>query len=183
MAASKLKQGLKSALKGPKSKAGKKVRAKPPSKEKLKRMDEARKKGQGALMREGLSDIAFPDAIQRVKRMALKPAARNKKLIEVYKKYGRKVPKSLIMPVGKKGGGKMKTKGKAVGGKMKSKALRGGGKMKSKALRGGGKMKTKGYAVGGKMKTKGMSIGGKMNTKGKAAGGKKKGGAPHNRLY
>ena len=172
MAMSKLKQGLKSALKGPKSKAGKKVRAKPPSKEKIKRMDEARRKGKGALMREGLSDIAFPDAIQRVKRMALKPAARNKKLIEVYKKYGRKVPKSLIMPVSKKGGGKMKTKGYAAGGKMKSKGYAAGGKMKSK-----------GYAAGGKMKTKGYAAGGKMNTKGKAAGGKKKGGAPHNRLY
>ncbi len=84
-------------------------------------MDEAKRRGKGALMREGLSDIAFPDEIQRIKRMALKPAARNKKLIEVYKKYGRKVPDSLIKPVGKMGGGKMKSKGYAAGGKLKNK--------------------------------------------------------------
>ena len=56
--------------------------------------------------------------------MALTDAARNKKLIEVYKKYGRKAPISLVKPVGKKGGGKM------AGGKMKSKGYAGGGKVK-----------------------------------------------------
>ena len=47
----------------------------------------------------------FAKAVEKVKSMNLKPETRNKKLIDVYKKYGRKVPISLIKPVGRKGGG------------------------------------------------------------------------------
>lgn len=76
----------------------------------------------------------FDKAIARVKGMALTDAARNKKLIEVYKKYGRKAPISLVKPVGKKGGGKVAIS-KKKGGKMKSKGYNSGGKVKQeKAL-------------------------------------------------
>lgn len=56
----------------------------------------------------------FDKDIARVKGMALTDAARNKKLIEVYKKYGRKAPISLVKPVGKKTGGKIGDFGKGV---------------------------------------------------------------------
>ena len=54
----------------------------------------------------------FAKAVEQVKNMNLKPEARNKKLINVYKKYGRKVPSSLIKPVGRKGGGTVASKKK-----------------------------------------------------------------------
>ena len=134
-----LKSAIKAGSKG---KAIKKVKPKKPSAAKLKRMDAARKKGSGALMREGLSDLkkkgavkskrttaeqkrtgkpetvistgktGFAKAVEQVKSMNLKPETRNRKLIDVYKKYGRKVPSSLIKPVGRKGGGTVASKKK-----------------------------------------------------------------------
>ena len=56
---------------------------------------------------KGSSKSDFNSDINKVRKMALTPAARNKKLIEVYKKYGRKAPISLVKPVGKKKGGKV----------------------------------------------------------------------------
>lgn len=53
---SKLQKGLES-VKDTKSPSVKKVTKKPMSAEKKKRVEEAKKKGSGALMREGLSDI------------------------------------------------------------------------------------------------------------------------------
>ena len=87
------------------------------------------------LIEKGIADKPdFDKAIARVKGMALTDAARNKKLIEVYKKYGRKAPISLVKPVGKKGGGKVAIS-KKKGGKMKSKGYNSGGKVKQeKAL-------------------------------------------------
>ena len=116
---SKLKQGLASVKDLSPEPPIKKVTPKPMSAAKKKRIEEARKKGPGALMREGLSDILNE------------------------KKGGGKMKSK-----GYKGGGKMKSKGYKAGGKMKSKGYAAGGKMKSKGYKIGGKMSGKPRGVG-----------------------------------
>tara|TARA_E500000318_G_scaffold89403_1_gene86967 strand:+ start:137 stop:445 length:309 start_codon:yes stop_codon:yes gene_type:complete len=54
----------------------------------------------------------FSKELDKVKSMNLKPESKNKKLIDVYKKYNRKVPISLIKSVGRKSGGKVVPKKK-----------------------------------------------------------------------
>jgi len=96
------------------------------------------------------------------------------------------------MPIKRKGGGMMKTKGYKAGGKMKTKGYKAGGKLpmvkdpktgkmipayaadgKGKMMSGGPvkKMKTKGYAKGGMMKSKGYAKGGKVRGAGIARKG------------
>ena len=96
------------------------------------------------------------------------------------------------MPIKRKAGGMMKTKGYKAGGKMKTKGYKAGGKLpmvkdpktgkmipayaadgKGKMMSGGPvkKMKTKGYAKGGMMKSKGYAKGGKVRGAGIARKG------------
>ena len=89
------------------------------------------------------------------------------------------------MPIKRKAGGMMKTKGYKAGGKLPMVKDPKTGKMipayaadgKGKMMSGGPvkKMKTKGYAKGGMMKSKGYAKGGMMKSKGYAKGGKVRG--------
>ena len=74
----------------------------------------ARKRKETAKKKQDKDKPNIDKDIARVKRMALTDAARNKKLIEVYKKYGRKAPISLVKPVGKKAGGRIGDFGRGV---------------------------------------------------------------------
>ncbi len=107
----KLQRGLASVKDTPTPKV-KKPTKKPTSAAKKKRMEEAKKKGSGALLREGLSDI-----------------------------IGKKAVGGKMKSKGYAAGGKMKSKGYAAGGKMKTKGYKAGGKTcrgMGVALRGGG---------------------------------------------
>ena len=88
----------------------KKVTKKPMSAEKKKRVEEARKKGPGALMRDGLSDIT-----------------------------GKKAGGGKMKSKGYAAGGKMKSKGYSAGGKMAKKKMRSKPRGVGVALRGYGK--------------------------------------------
>lgn len=105
----KLQRGLASVKDTPTPKV-EKLTKKPMSAEKKRRIEEAKKKGPGALMREGLSDIT-----------------------------GKKAAGGKMKSKGYAAGGKMKSKGYSAGGKMTKKKMRNKPRGVGVALRGYGK--------------------------------------------
>ena len=49
----------------------------------------------------------FESELENIRGMALKDETRNNKLLNLYKKYGKKAPAKLIKPVKRKKGGKI----------------------------------------------------------------------------
>ncbi len=56
---------------------------------------------------ESAKPKTFESELESIQGMALKDESRNNKLVNLYKKYGKKVPAKLIKPVQRKKGGKI----------------------------------------------------------------------------
>lgn len=59
---------------------------------------------------ENAKPKTFESELKNIQGMALKDETRNNKLLQLYKKYGKKIPAKLIKPVQRKKGGSIKKK-------------------------------------------------------------------------